>query len=228
MTEEQRPEAAETPAAESAPPASPDAVRPEAAVAALANVDATRFYKRPGFVLGIVFGFGGLALIGLCGVVAAGVLAFATTSRIEAMPTQEITLSPTSAGEQQWFEIGDDGTGTLKGWSYGSYGDTDSEHAEYEFEVYGVGEVDGLPVRHAMMIGVTDATEFYMGSERIKAKKGKRSAADTIFDMESEGPTATLLDDEYELTVEFVRKDDELVATKVTADPNGQTSPMMY
>jgi len=182
--------------------------------------------RQPGFGWGVAAGLvimvvllAALALV--TGLVFAGVFSSEFSG-----PVTNVTLSPVDAGEP-WFEISDDGTGVLEGWSYGSYGSDYESGPTYMFQVYEVGSVDGLPVEHVLSMGADDDTQFFIGTQPYDPDvEGQGSTASKIFDdMESSGNV--ILDGEMKLVIEFRREGDTLVATKVTADPSSQPAPML-
>jgi len=183
--------------------------------------------RQPGFGWGL--GVGALAVIAIVGTVALvlGALSYASMNRM--LPgSSAISVEPVEAGEP-WFELSADGTGVLEGWPWGSFGSGDPGTEKYSFDVFEVGAVDTVPVRHLVTIGVTDDTLFFTGDEQY-VPDGNRSAADELFGFAGGmyDPESSIIDGDMKLIIEVRTEDDRLIAVKVTADPDSEPSPMFY
>jgi hypothetical protein len=184
-----------------------------------------RVNRLPGFGWGL--GVGALAVVVIVGVVGLAATLSYTRMTSQSFAPQTVTVEPVSMGEQ-WFEVENDGTGTLQGWSAGSFGSASDGSRPYSFDVFEVGVEGAVAFRYLVTMGADDDTQFFVGDEPYEPDtKGSGSVADYVFGgFGNMGNPIT--DGQVRLIIEFRTDPEGLTATKVTADPAAPAAPYFY
>jgi len=187
--------------------------------------DSSRF--RPGFGWGLAAGALLVVLIAVAGSATVAVVAMLRFPD-SAAPSRTVVVSPAKAG-RQWFSVGEDGTGTLQGWSTGAVGSGGGYSGDPSGSVgyLDVGQVDsedGVRLVHTVSVHVTRDTELFIGAQEYSPGGGK-TAAEALVGTESDF-AGDLVQDRF-LTVEFHVQGDNIVADKISTPLEMEASPLM-
>jgi len=195
------------------------------------SVSATPAAKTPRFRPGFAWGLatGAIAVVSILAIAVSAIVFIQVREFAAQGPTSPVVVSAVTAGKP-WFSVGADGAGTLRGWDGGSSGDAGNGNGPAGtiafFEVGNVGSVDGVTVTYRVPVYLTRKTVFMIGSQEYP-KGDASSAAEALFGDSEDGPPLGGLEDRA-LTVEFHRDGSYLVADRVTASLETQTSPLDY
>jgi hypothetical protein len=131
-----------------------------------------------------------------------------------------------------WLKMTDDQHGTVVGWSDSgtTTGDGMPHGAVAEFDLSMPTEQDGVKAIVSVGILVTPETELLMGGQPWEPEEtGERSPVEVVFGSDGFGSDVGYdYLDMRELTVEFRREGDALIAESIDASTSQQESPLFW